>query len=97
MTDTEKVSSWKTRPAVGDAITVVLSADPRRCAEVTVRRHRKWVRRPVGLLFSTTEHDDGVLTGVTGTVLVEDRGLTWALGWTTEEADALRVAVALAG
>jgi hypothetical protein len=95
--DTEKISNWKTRPAVGDAITVVLSRQPGRCAEVTVRRAgSRRGRRPVGLLYSAKQYDDGLLGGCTGVVLVEDRGLTWAWGWTTKEADALRVAVALA-
>lgn len=92
---TEKLSRWKKRPPVGDSITVVIRATPRQCAKVTVRRKNSRTYRMLGLLYSTTQYEDGSLGGVVGVVRVEDRGTTWAWGWTTEEACALRVACAL--
>lgn len=52
------------------------------------------------MLYSTREEpssstNEPLLSGVVGTVRLDDRNVRWAWGWTTPEANALRVLAAL--
>lgn len=96
----ERVSSWKMHPCPGDSITVVdVRLGSQSCViKVTVRgggTDREALRRQGLLLYSTREELDKTLTGPAGVVSIDDRGVTWAWGWTTDEAKAFTVKAAL--
>lgn len=79
-------------PQKSDKITVVIEG---RAIQMRVRRStgarkielRRDGQFAIGGSYLGTKHG--------GTVYRKDEGLTWARGWDTKEADALRVAVAL--
>jgi hypothetical protein len=101
VSDHEKISHWKKKPPPGDSITVIVFQGPK-CAKVTVRRGRRNGQQ-LGrrmMLYSTREEpssstNEPLLSGVVGTVRLDDRNVRWAWGWTTPEANALRVLAAL--